>query len=297
LSKVQEKYQNKILGYADDHSFYGHFSPNDTYGEDQTFEDLENCLRDVRRWMERNRLKMNDEKTELIIFGSSKQTTKVERTYIRVGASDVMANECVKYLGVWLDSQMTLEKHVLEKCRIASYNLHNIQRIRKYLTMDTCRTIVQAMVISHIDYANSLLFGLPETTIKHLQNIQNWAAKLILRRSKYDSNTEALKYLHWLPVRKRIDYKLLTLVHKILYGEAPSYLKQLLQVSHQSRVTRSSFHLNLIVPRTKTTFGDRAFSVCSPRLWNNLPNSMKKISEFKSFKKALKTHLFKEHYG
>lgn len=149
--------------------------------------------------------------------------------------------------------------------------------------------------MSHIDYANSLLINLPSSTLKVLQNIQNLAAKLVLKRSKYSSNKEALRELHWLPVTSRIKFKLLCLVHKCLHGKAPKYLKELitLRTIKRTGLRSNKDHQLLIVPKTiRKTFADRSFSVAGPKLWNSLPNELRIEDNHEKFRKNLKTFLF-----
>ena len=107
--------------------------------------------------------------------------------------------------------------------------------------MKSSEVLLLGLVISHLDYCNSILYNLPDITIKMLQIIQNMCAKLILKRSRHASSTDSLRELHWLPIRKRIQFKILSLVHRCLYGIAPSYLKDLLTFKKVSgRTTRSS---------------------------------------------------------
>ena len=108
---------------------------------------------------------------------------------------------------------------------MAMSNFIKIREIRQYLSPDACHTLILGLVISHLDYANGLLCNSPKSTIQTYQRIQNMCAKLILSRSKYDSSTEALKELHWLPIQARVDYKILSLMHQCTHGAAPEYLK------------------------------------------------------------------------
>ena len=126
-------------------------------------------------------------------------------------------------------------------------------------------------------------------------------AKLVLNKSKYDSATQALKELHWLPIKFRIINKLLTLVYKSLKGSALKYLQELLQKQQPGRdVLRSGNDptITLKVQRTKCkTFADRSFSVASPKFWNNLPHNIRSADNLDSFKSTLKTHLFKDAFN
>lgn len=108
-------------------------------------------------------------------------------------------------------------------------NIQRVKQVRKLLTIDACKIIMCGLVLSHLDYSNAILAGLPKCSINKLQRVQNIAAKLVLNRHKFDSSTECLKELHWLPIRLRIEYKIVILVHKCLNGQAPNYLMDLLR--------------------------------------------------------------------
>ena len=103
----------------------------------------------------------------------------------------------------------TLLKLVMKGCL---YHLRNISKIRKYLSTDAAKSLVHALVTSRFDCCNSLLYGCKKSSIQCLQRLQNYAARVICKVSKYDHITPILKELHWLPVQARIEYKLLTLI-------------------------------------------------------------------------------------
>ena len=187
---------------------------------------LEKCLYTIEEWMGANRLKMNNSKTECMQIGSKRQQAKCTTTNINVNGETIKKKECLKYLGAQVDTTLSFKKHITCKAHAASINLHRIKQIRDCLTLDACKTVTQALVTSHLDYANSLLHGLPKCEIKKLQRVQTRAAKMVLQRKKYDSATECLKDLHWLPIKFRIEHKILTLVFKTIKGEVPDYLKK-----------------------------------------------------------------------
>ena len=124
--------------------------------------------------------------------------------------------------------------------------------------------------------------------------MQNAAAKLVLGMKKHDSATAALATLHWLPIRARIDFKILTLVHKCLSGNAPCYLFDLLvTLGVNCECLRSgNAGKHLLIPRTYwKTFADRAFSVYGPKRWNQLPHELRAIENLDKFKAKVKTYL------
>ena len=250
--------------------------------------------------MSKNRLKMNEEKTEFILIGHSSQRKNCETTTIKVGSTSVTASERVKYLGVWIDQDLSFKHHIVNKSRIAALNLRNIRQLRKYLSESSCKTLVQALVMSHLDYSNAVFVDLPAVTLYPAQRIQNMAAKLILNKSKFDSSTEALHELHWLPIHQRCIFKLCLLVFKSLHDQAPSYLKDLLVKKPIRRFTRSSTSSpnDLLVPFTKRhTFAARSFAVAGPKYWNSLSPHIKSSCDIDNFRKNLKTFLFNQYFN
>ena len=179
------------------------------------------------------------------------------------------------------------------------FNLFKIANIRTFLMTEACHTAVLTMVISHLDYANAIMIGLPDKHIRKLQRVQNMVAKVVLKRNKYTSSKASLQRLHWLPVKCRIDFKIAVLVYKCLHGEAPEYLQNLLItfIPKRDGIRSEAIIDRLIVPRTgKKTFANRAFSVVGPKVVNSLPNHIKTEGDVGRFKKSLKTHLFKEGF-
>ena len=171
-------------------------------------------------------------------------------------------------------------------------NLQRIKNIWRFLDRDSCTKLVVCLCLTHLDYSNSILYGLPKLVKPQMQNIQNYAAKLVLGRSKYSSNKEALPELHWLPIKSRITFKIL--VFKCLRGEAAEYLMNLLVRYTKWTHLRSSNTMDrLVIPRTvRQTFAARSFSVAGLTLWNKLLNYIMDSNSLDIFKKNLKTFLF-----
>ena len=186
-----------------------------------------------------------------------------------------------------------MKDHVKSVSKSAMAGIRSIGRIRGFLSKKAALTLVHAFVTSRLDNCNSLLIGLPETDIHRLQMIQNTAARLVTRISRHHSITRTLKKLHWLPVNKRIMFKLLLITFKAQHGSSPPYLADLLEQYIPSRTLRSSNQALLSIPKTNTQFyGGRAFSAAAPSLWNGLPKPIRQAPTFSTFKSLLKTHLF-----
>ena len=219
-----------LYGYADDHSVKNEFKVCKTNPTDEnaSVRVVEDCASRIKKWMDKNQLKMNDSKTEFITFASQRQHPKCNTTHLCVNGELVNGLDCIKYLGANLDQHLNFKMHAALKCQIAMYNLYKIRQIRLVLTEEVCRTIIQGLVLSHLEFANSILAESLDNIIKMLQRVQNMAAKVILRKNRQDSASTCLIKLHWLPIKEHIKHKVLTLVYNCLNNNAPDYLNNLL---------------------------------------------------------------------
>ena len=257
-----------LHGFADDHAYKKGFPGNLRESKAETIRDLEQCATRIKSWMDGNRLKMNNGKTEFKMFGSKYQLNKCITHQININGVPVQRADVIRYLGAWMDKHLSLKHHVKLKYRAVMFNLIRIKQLRSYLTEATCNILVMSLVMSHIDYANSILMNLPEHVLGQMQGVQDMAAKIVMGKSKYDSSTQCCKALHWLPIKAHIEHKLLTLVHKCVHGEAPQYLKDLISEHKSNRqgLRSAKEYKKLSVPCTRrSTFADRAFSVNGPK--------------------------------
>ena len=204
-------------------------------------------------WMLTDKLKLNDDKTEFMLIGTKQQLSKVNIDSLTVGSIDVAPVTVARNLGTWFDSNLNLQGQIHNTCKSEFFHLYNIWRIRKYLSQESARTLVHAFIIDRIDYCNSLLFFfLPSVHLLKLQRLQNAAAWLISNVPLYSHITPVLRSLHWLPVKFRIDFKILLLTFKAIYGHAPGYLIDLIAIKEQPRDNfRSASGLILKYPGLK----------------------------------------------
>lgn len=290
LGNIVRDFNMNFHSYADDTQIYIAFKPNE---KDQTIEDLEQCISKIRIWMVKNKLKLNDDKTEFMLISSPHNKKQLHSLSINIGSEIVNSSSSARNLGVVMDSVLNMEDHITSVCRSCYFHLRNIGAIRKYLDPDTAAQIIHAFITSRLDYCNALLKGLPAYLLHRLTKVQNTAVRIITLCDKKDDITPHLKSLHWLPVPLRIDFKLLLLTYKVLNGLAPSYLSDLLVIKNIPRELRSSSTCNLKIPPSRTvSYGDRAFSIAAPQLWNVLPPEIRAAPTLTLFKTKLKTHLF-----
>ena len=165
-------------------------------------------------------LKLNHEKTEWIIFNGN--TNLIKDVELHIGTQTIQQSKVIKNLGVKLDSELTLQSQISDVCRISYYHLRRINKIRKYLTEHGLKSLVQALVTGRMDYCNSLYFSLPLKYISKLQLVQNASARVISKTRKRNHITPMLKALHWIPIKKRTQYKMMLLVFNALHKQGPS---------------------------------------------------------------------------
>jgi len=199
-------------------------------------------------------------------------------------------------LGAWFDDTFDMSQHVINLCSTSFFQLHNIRRIRKYLTQEVATTLVHSFVTCRIDYCNGLLYGLPDYQLAKLQRVQNAAARLVYRESKFCHITPLLKKLHWLPITYRIRFKIALLTYKAISGLAPPYFIDLISIktgANYSLRSGNELLLNFPLRKSYSTLGDRSFSMAAPHVWNSLPIFIRTATSVNNFKSQLKTYYFK----
>ena len=205
---------------------------------------MQSCIGDIKAWATANMLRLND-KTELMLV-TSNRTSHLHKlpTSITMGNAQIPFKQSVKNLGFTLDCHLSMNAHVSNVPHTCYFELRRLASIRRFLTSTATATLLSAFVLSRIDYCNSLLFGSTHEETFHLQRIQNYAARVILRLPKSSGITTHLKSLHLLPVKVRSTYKIACLCYHCQSSAEPSYVADMLQKkpSH-TRITGSSSYI------------------------------------------------------
>lgn len=298
IGRIIRKHGLSYHLYADDMQLYTSFDPSSQSSIDLALSTLASCISDIQSWMTCNMLQLNRDKTEFFVAASPHNKSRMPPVKLQIGDETIEPSDTVRNLGVIFDTSMTMHNQISSLSRNVTFHLRNISRIRRFLEFDSCNDIIRSLILSRLDYGNVLLMGVNTTDISRLQTLQNWAAKLILRANKMDHASPLLHQLHWLPVRDRITFKAMLYVFKCLAGIGPEYLSSCLELYNPTREgLRSALDCTrMTVPIIRSwTFksaADKAFSYTAPKVWNNLPSSVRSAQSLSIFKKGLKSHLF-----
>ena len=179
-------------------------------GDEQlAVERIQNCINDIKQWMRAYKLKLNDDKTELLILSSKSRRKYINSNSVKIGISDIHVQAIgskVRNLGIIFDDSMSMQAHVKKICQTAYFH-RNINSIRKLLSQQDNDKLIHAFVSSRLNCGNALLYGIPTNLLQSLQLVQNAAARTIFMSQKFDHVPPLLGQLHWLPVEQRIMFK------------------------------------------------------------------------------------------
>ncbi|KAK0156500.1 hypothetical protein N1851_000216 [Merluccius polli] len=241
---------------------------------------ISDCLADISIWMSVHHLKLNLKKAELL-FLPGKDCPHMDLLWVLHQLRGTSAS----YWRTNCAAQPT--SVVTRSYRFALQHLLNLQ------------LLVQALVISCLDYCNSLLAGLPAAAIKPLQRIQNTAARLVYNLPKFSHVTPLFRDLHWLPVAARIRFKTMVLAYKDVNGFAPTYLQALVRPHAPARALRITTSAGrLVLPSLRASKGRTAKSqlfCLSATMVDQLPADVRTTESITCFRKRFKTHLFRVH--
>ena len=169
VSEIIQRHGLSHHSYADGTQLYITIDhPNNDWRDGLAHIQL--CVSDIKEWMNQNMLKLNDDKTELIVFASKYKQDVYNDLNIPIGDTVVDCSSQVKDLGVIFDRVLSLRQHVSYTSKTCRFHLRNISRIRKCIPQDTSVVRIKSLVTSRLDYSNGLLCGLPKCTVSGLQS-------------------------------------------------------------------------------------------------------------------------------
>ena len=281
--------------YADDTQIYFRIS-----NKQDSISKLQNISSKISEWMNQRKLKLNMGKTDMMLIGSDSKLSNLNfGCNIDFGGLDIALSSTVRDLGVIFDKNLSLKNQILSAKSKAICGLINISRIAAYINKKQKTQLIHSLVLTQIDYCNSLYYSLPNRELNIFQMIINSSARVIagLPRFSRERITPICIELHFLPLKARIVYKICLLTYKALKFGQPKYLSDLLRPYSTTSVLelRSAGRLaEPFISRAKSV--ERSFEYSAPRLYNSLPSEVKEQSTVYSFRSKLKTYLFTKAY-
>ena len=258
---------------------------------------LSSCLWALNSWFFQSQLKLNPTKSEVMFVGSSRFLAKYNiPSVVTFDGTTLPISSKLKILDVTLDSNLNFAHFISQIIQFSNFHIYAIKQIRKFLPLSTANALFISLVFSRLDYCNSLICGQPNYLLCKLQALQNHAAKTVPQTDYFNSSSDCLDRLLWLPVSQRCKFKLLWLIACTLKLEQPAYLFDLLLTRHTRQPLRSLHSgFQLHQPVSSDLLTSRSFSHQAPRLWNSLLSNLRSSPSLMNFRKLLKTHLYHKH--
>ena len=197
LANIIKHHKLSYHFYADDTQLYITFDPKSQCSLHESIARVEKCAMDINIWMSKKMLQLNDDKTEVLYISSPYFQKSLPNSTLKIDQSSITPTTSARNIGVIFDNCDQMREHITSVCRASHFHVGNIGSIRRYLTPETCATLVHSLISSEVDYCNSLLIKLPETQINRLQRIQNFAAHIVSRRPRHEHITPVLVFLYW----------------------------------------------------------------------------------------------------
>ena len=246
--------------------------------------------------MTADKLKLNDDKTELIVIRTRAQLDKISISELSIDHVKVSAVCNVRNLGTWFDNHLSMKTAINKTCQSGLYHLHNMGRMKRFLSFEDRKSIVQAIVMSRIDYCNSLLYGVAATNLSKLQRVLNAAVRLVCSLPRHEHVTSSFIRLHSAANFKfRINFKIAMLCFKCIHGHAPNYLKSMVTIKRTSDIQPPLEHQYPV---------ERPFTMIEKNAWRSslfqcilqdLEQSPAIITL--TFKSLIKAHYFREAFS
>ena len=292
IEKIAKFYNINYHIYADDVILYTN---------NNNLTKLKDCLNEINRWANQIFLKLNNSKTQLICL-SPKNNRLTKPLNINLMGTDIKVEKYVKYLGTWLDDNLTMVKQVNHVCAQGYIMLKNLWRISSKVIDIKLRTqLIHTCILSKLNFCSSIYNLLPKKELRKLDKLLKASARFIFRICGIDCwqpMTPYLQKLHFLPIVYRSQFKISVIVYKCFKKQEPKYLTSLLlpRINNYNKNTRKNIDITWLNkhPLEKLSYKCRSFRHVAPDVWNRLSIEVRNSPSVNIFKSRLKTFYFKE---
>mgnify|MGYP002716484922 CR=1 FL=1 len=284
---------SKYHMYADDVQCYISSPTKDIA---KVYSNLSTDIKAICTWSSKNGLKINAMKSKFIIIGSRKILSSFDYSDIPgllVDGTMVPLSDNVTNLGLAINKHLSWNDHINNICKKAYGSLHSLYRLKHFLPEPVKASLVQTLVISHLDYCDTVYIDLTEVQSKRIQRIQNACVRFVHNARRYDHLTDYYRQLRWAKMHARRQLHVLMLLWKIIKYKQPTYLYDRFKFLSESHTfnTRSKERSTLVIHPHKSDFLAKSFTLTASRAWNSIPCDIKNSPSLTIFKRKLKEYL------
>ena len=289
MNDISQHLKNSCCNvYADDVVIYTS-SPN----INEASLNLQSDLNTLCMWYNRNKLKINADKTKVMVLSPSKHyDLEIYIDQIRIEQVHTM-----RYLGVLIDEKLNWNHHIQQLSRSIGYKIYSLNKMSTFMNQDILNLLYLTLIQPCIDYACTVWGHCSRKSVNILSRLQKRAARVITRNFDF-INTDGInlvKELKWQVFENRRDYFIATLMFKCIHGIAPTHMVNEIEMvcDRHHHNTRSADSLNVIAPKPNIECFKRSFRFAGAKVWNSLPHDLQNVQSIQSFKKLCKQFLFK----
>ena len=244
-------------------------------------------------WSKQNKLPINYDKTTYMVIGAKK---RVQDEYqLELSADNHAINKVTKQrlLGIIIDDHLSWTAHIDHLCSTLAAKISLLRQLSTYVPQDVQKLYYQSYILPLLDYGSNTWGTTSCANIERLSKLQKRAARIILKADFFTPSKLMFETLGWLSVPKRLLYNKAILTYKALNNMTPAYITNLLTPISKthSLSLRSSENGALCIPRSRSALYDRSFSHSASKLWNSLPQNIRIINSFRSFKTDLRNYI------
>ena len=256
---------------------------------------LQSCINEIDEWYTNNRLKINADKTNVILVSSRAKQVRKELN-VNLKGTKLKQVDSVRYLGLTIDSKLTWDNHVKHLCKNLSYKVASLRRLSNTLNTTLLNTLYKSTIQPCIDYACSVWGNCSLKNRNLIRRIQKRAARIVSKQyGSRDVSVSALfKDLKWQSFETRRDYFLNMLMYKCIHGTAPLRLCNEIEMyfDRHGLNTRNASSLNVVLPKPNTEMFKQSFRYSGANIWNSLHNALQNATTLPSFKRIYKQTFF-----
>jgi hypothetical protein len=257
---------------------------------DELLHIIETNIPSVLNWYSDNRLKVNAEKTQALIISTDNCTSNLSGRELQIGKTKITTCDALKYLGMSLDSKLSLTQHVKNICSKTVNKIRILQYVCNYLPISHKVKFYTSYIRPCLEYYGAVLYGINQTNIKNLERMQKWAIRIMRKAPLTLSSSKCSETVSLPTLESRREYLFLLKVHKFIYSTDHQVLSELITVTDNKFYSlRSNNSNNTQIPKcNKTNYGMKALSYLTSKAWNRLPIVLKKEGNLNIFRRKLR---------